>query len=235
MSVRAARRPARGGAAREKPRPAKAPLTVTRPELLVDGSDERFRHLVHDLFGFFARHEAIRNGHAARIGLVGIEYTVLISIAHLSQAGAVSVKAVADHLRVSGTFVTRIVGRLVELGLATKTVRPDDRRLVSLLVSPHGHERLERLAPTQRQVNDVEFGCLSADEFLALSGMIERLIETSEQAVALQAYLDTTGLPLTSPARRERSSRPSGRPGEGHGDTSGNGESPTPSSGQADA
>src|SRR5215470_16024135 len=76
-----------------------APLTISRPELLINGSDRHFRRLVHGLFGFLARHEAVRTGHGARIGLVGIEYTVLISIGHLSaQENEVSVNRVADHL-----------------------------------------------------------------------------------------------------------------------------------------
>ena len=40
-------------------------LTVSRPELLIDGSDRRFRHLVHDLFSFLACHEEIRSGQYA--------------------------------------------------------------------------------------------------------------------------------------------------------------------------
>jgi hypothetical protein len=48
-------------------------LTISRPEMLVDGSDQQFRRLVHSLFGFFARHQSIREGHAAVIGLAGIE------------------------------------------------------------------------------------------------------------------------------------------------------------------
>src|SRR5262249_36151088 len=73
-----------------------APLTISRPELLINGSDRHFRRLVHGLFGFLARHEAVRSGHAARIGLVGIEYTVLISIRHLAVTEAdVSVNRVA--------------------------------------------------------------------------------------------------------------------------------------------
>jgi hypothetical protein len=48
---------------------------------------------------------------------------------------------------------------------------------------------LERLAPIQRQVNDVQFGCLTAKEFALLVDMIERLVKSSEQAMALQRYL----------------------------------------------
>jgi hypothetical protein len=34
----------------------KAPLTISRPEMVVSGSDRHFRRLVHSLFGFLARH-----------------------------------------------------------------------------------------------------------------------------------------------------------------------------------
>ena len=84
------------------------PLTTSRPELLSGGRDRPFRHLVHALFGFAAHHERIRTGHARVIGLAGIEYTVLIAIAHLSQDGDVNVKSVADHLYLSGAFITAV-------------------------------------------------------------------------------------------------------------------------------
>src|ERR1700677_4529378 len=83
-------------------RPARPalPLTVSRRELLDDGTDRDFRRMVHNIFAFTARHEAIRDGHARQIGLAGIEYTILISIGHLGLDGDVNVnvKAVADHL-----------------------------------------------------------------------------------------------------------------------------------------
>ena len=166
-------------------------LTVSRPELLIDGSDRRFRHLVHDLFSFLACHEEIRSGHAKSIGLAGIEYTVLISIAHLAQDGDVGVIDVAQHLHVSGAFVTTVCQRLQTLGLIDKAVDPKDRRRVSLSVSAEGRERLAALAPIQRQVNDAEFASLTREDFLALSRIVEQLIECGERAVALQRYLHT--------------------------------------------
>lgn len=177
---------ARKAARLEKPR---APLTTSRAELLIGGNDAEFRHLVHGLFGFLARHERIRAGHARVIGLAGIEYTVLISIAHLSDEDDVSVKRVADHLHLSGAFITSTVRRLVHLGLVIKKTSTEDRRRVTLTVSPKGGGLLERLAPTQRQVNDVEFGCLSREEFRALVRLIDRLIDSGDAAVALQSYL----------------------------------------------
>ena len=167
------------------------PLTVARKELLVDGSDQMFRKLVHDFFAFNARHETIRNGHARRIGLAGIEYTILISIARLSQEATVNVKTLADHLHVSTGFVTNTTRKLQELGLVEKTQDDKDRRRTNLTVTNEGRLRLERLAPRQREVNDVEFGALSAEEFRLLARIVERLVDSAEQAVGLQAYLDS--------------------------------------------
>lgn len=174
-------------AARDKSPPL--PLTTTRPELLSNGRDRQFRHLVHGLFGFAAHHERIRNGHARVIGLAGIEYTVLIAIAHLSRDGDVNVKTVADHLYLSGAFITAVAGRLLRLGLIAKDVDAEDRRRVTLTVSEKGRAALDRLAPVQRQVNDVEFGCLSRQEFDLLTGLVDRLIDSGARAVALQNYL----------------------------------------------
>jgi DNA-binding MarR family transcriptional regulator len=183
---RSALKPAAGTVSRKADR---LPLTTSRPELLSGGRDRQFRHLIHALFGFAAHHERIRNGHARVIGLAGIEYTVLISIAHLSQDGDVNVKTVADHLYLSGAFITAVAGRLLKLGLIHKRVDAGDRRRVTLTVSAQGRAALERLAPVQRQVNDAEFGTLTRQEFELLTGIVERLIESGARAVALQNYL----------------------------------------------
>ncbi len=171
-----------------------AALTVARQELLIDGSDQKFRSLVHNLFGFLARHSSVREGHAALIGLAGIEYTMLISIGHLSADGNVSVKDVADHLHLSGAFTTVITNKLLQKGLIEKAGHPVDKRRLCLSVTARGREMLERLAPIQRQVNDVEFGCLSAKEFASLVDMVERLGTSSEQAMALQRYLSESSV-----------------------------------------
>ncbi len=167
------------------------PLTVSRRELLAGGSDQDFRKLVHDFFAFNARHEAIRDGHARRIGLAGIEYTILISIARLSADGDVNVKTLAEHLHVSVGFITNTTRKLQEMGLVTKTQDPADKRRIILAVTPEGRARLEALAPWQRQVNDVEFGGLTAEEFRLLGRIVERLVETSEAAVDLQRELES--------------------------------------------
>lgn len=168
------------------------PLTVSRDELLPDGTDQLFRQLVHDIFAFNARHEAIRAGHARRIGLAGIEYTILISVARLSRDGDVNVKALADHLHVSTGFVTNVTRKLQSLGLVEKTTDAADRRRTVLTMTRKGRDSLAELAPFQRRVNDVEFGSLTAEDFRKFSRIVSALVDSSEQAVNLQRYLEST-------------------------------------------
>ena len=177
--------PRRGDTAKSK---GALPLTVTRPELLNDGTDRDFRQLVHNIFAFMARHEAIRDGHARQIGLAGIEYTTLISIGHLALDGDVNVKTVADHLHMSGAFVTTVTSKLQTLGLAEKKPDSVDRRRISLAITEKGRALLRKLAPYQREINDVEFGSLTREDFQTMSRILEELIASSDKAFALQRY-----------------------------------------------
>lgn len=188
QKVKAERSPApRRSEATANPR-ASVPLTVTRPELLNDGTDRDFRKFVHNIFAFMARHEAIRDGHARQIGLAGVEYTILISIGHLGLDGDVNVKTVADHLHMSGAFVTTVTSKLQTLGLVEKTQDSVDRRRISLAITEKGKALLRKLAPYQREINDVEFGALSREEFQMVSRIFEELIASSDKAFALQRY-----------------------------------------------
>ncbi|TCT06152.1 MarR family winged helix-turn-helix transcriptional regulator [Aquabacter spiritensis] len=183
--------------AAEAPAP---PLTVTRPELLVDGSDREFRRLVHALFGFLVRHEAIRSGHGERIGLAGIEYTVLISIAHLAASEpALSVNGLASHLHLSGAFVTTVTNKLARQGLVTKTPDAADRRRVQLQVTDKGRLLLAELAPVQRRVNDIEFESLSREDFKYLLALIERMVDSADRALKLQSYLQDQPVETPTP------------------------------------
>jgi DNA-binding MarR family transcriptional regulator len=165
------------------------PMTISRPELQIDGSDREFRALVHGMLAFSARLEAVRSGFAALVGLTGIQYTILISVGHLLQQGEVSVSMIAEHLHVSGAFVTIETGKLLKMGLLTK--RPDihDRRRVCLGITKKGRELLRRLAATQVEVNDVLFGFMDAHEFQHLRAMVDRMTACGDQAMDLLEYV----------------------------------------------
>ena len=161
------------------------PLTVSKPELLVDGEDHLFRQAVHDALGFSARLQEIRNRLGEVIGLSGPAYSILIAIEHLGQEGEVGVSKVGDHLHLSGAFVTIEVNKLVKSGLVDKVPHLEDGRRVVLTVTNKARALLDELASTQCPVNDTIFDGLSTDQFRAFSGIISSLVGGTEEALAL--------------------------------------------------
>ncbi len=105
-------------ATKTRSRKATIESTVTRPELLIEGSDWAFRQFVHDTLAFSARLQQVRGQLGQVIGLSGMQYTVLIAIAHLRAVDEkVGVNLVADHLHFSGAFITIEINKLVAAGL----------------------------------------------------------------------------------------------------------------------
>jgi MarR family transcriptional regulator, organic hydroperoxide resistance regulator len=180
------------------------PLTVSRPELLVNGSDSQFRAFVHGMLAFAARLEGVRNGFAALLGLTGIQYSILITISHLQGEGDVTVGAVADQLHLSGAFVTNETGKLLHMGLITKVQDLKDRRSVCLGITSRGRGLLCQLAPVQVPVNDVLFEFLSADQFRDVGPLVDRIVASGDQAISLLDYLSQNALlKLHTPAAPE--------------------------------
>lgn len=165
--------------------PQMLPLTTTLPTLLDEGSDATFRRLVHKLLAFSGRLEVIRNGFGILMGLTGIQYTILITVAHLSENKGVGVKAVARHLSLSGAFVTIEVGKLQNAGLVSKKPNPNDRRRVLLRITKKAHRMLSELAPTQAGINNVLFKPLKKEQFKGLVEIAEYLVESADQAMLI--------------------------------------------------
>jgi DNA-binding MarR family transcriptional regulator len=191
---------ARKGA--RNPRPASsgpydAPPVVARSELLLNGSDRNFNLLLHNLSALRARLAELGDKNGASIGLAPLEHVVLTLLARVVPATDVGVQELADMLRLSGAFMTSTVNGLVDKGVVSKSPHPVDGRRICLRVTPRGLDLLANLAPLQRQVNDLAFGELSATEFRQLCDLVERLLDSVEQAGALQDFL------LRSPSRRQ--------------------------------
>src|SRR3989454_23687 len=79
------------------------PRTISRPALLVDGSDGEFRGLIHDLIAYGHRLDACRDAFAAIVGISGVQYEILMLV---SRADGLSIRQVAERLHRSGAFIT---------------------------------------------------------------------------------------------------------------------------------
>jgi DNA-binding MarR family transcriptional regulator len=173
-------------------------MTVSRPELLLEGSDLAFRHMVHDIMAFAARMQENRARVASYVGLSGQQYTILITIAHHQDQEGFGIIQVAEHLRLSGAFVTIEVNKLVEAGLVRKRANPMDRRRVLLTILPKARELLDRVSRIQRPSHDTIFGGLSADEFRMLRNIIPRLVEGADQSLKLLDFLTSDGAQISA-------------------------------------
>ena len=170
------------------------PLTASRGALLVNGSDLEFREMVHNMLAFAAALQEVRNRLGGLIGLSGTQYTILNSIARLSRGTPeLGVNALAEHLHLSGAFVTIEVNKLVQAGLVTKVPNPDDRRRVVLAVTEEAERRLAELTRVQVPANDALFEPLSAADFKALRAIIGLLAGTGERTLRLIEYMAPTG------------------------------------------
>ncbi len=157
-------------------------LTITNPACLVDGSDTEFRHLVNGLLPFAARLLTVRDGFGSLIGLTGVQYSLIRSISHLSQQDDVTVNQLADHLHLSGPFITIETNKLKKLGLIDKKAHPEDRRKMLLTITPAGTRLLGELLPVQQRINDVLFDGVTRTEFKVLCSIVDRLVANGDRA-----------------------------------------------------
>ncbi|MFQ8430022.1 MarR family winged helix-turn-helix transcriptional regulator [Amaricoccus sp. W119] len=81
--------------------------------------------------------------YSAEAGLTVPEWRVL---AHLSQAGAVSVRDIHAQVHLDKSIVSRAASRLTEVGLIGKSGHETDRRLIVLELTPEGQALMERLS-----------------------------------------------------------------------------------------
>jgi DNA-binding MarR family transcriptional regulator len=165
--------------------------TISRAELMPDGDDAQFRAFIHDFLAFSAKVNQIRNGFGEYLGLSGVAYTTLMSIAFLQQSHSIGVNELAEHLHLSPAFVTIEVNKLVKAGLIEKKPNKKDRRRVLLTLSPKGRLKLDELVEVQVPVNDALFESLSKDEFVELSRSIRRLVLCGDHALSLLNLLRT--------------------------------------------
>ena len=179
-------------------------LTVSKPEFLINGDDRVFRQFVHDFLAFSARLQEVRARFGAVVELGGTAYTTLISIMHLQSDNGIGVNDLADHLHLSGAFVTAEVGKLVQAGLVKKIVNAADRRRVLLTVTAKARALLDELAVVQCQVNDVLFDCVRAEHVQILCELMAELVSCGDRAMSLLAFLEHGSRKRTRTASRQR-------------------------------
>jgi len=104
------------------------PLTTKHDALLVGGSDQAFCALVRDLVVLANQLQKLRDMLACCLGVSGPQYRLFLTIAQLHGEQGVNVNQVANHLRVTGAFVTMETPYLVSRGYVEKRAALRDSR-----------------------------------------------------------------------------------------------------------
>lgn len=168
----------------------KFPATITRQELMVDGSDAKFRKLLYEFTVVAGRIETMRAAFAKRLGVTRPQFNILLYIAqHQGQKGLTTTQ-VAKALKVTSAHVVQEVKQLVHLNLLIKKQNPEDGRSVLLNATDHGFEKIIHLAPVLKLVNDELFGSLSKSDFELMSKLTDSILEDAELVLSkLPAYM----------------------------------------------
>lgn len=77
----------------------------------------------------------------------GISVSEWRVVAHLSQADSVSVREIHSRVDMDKPKVSRAASRLEAAGYVTKTINPNDRRLVELSLTQKGRHMIEEIGP----------------------------------------------------------------------------------------
>src|SRR5436190_2967050 len=159
------------------------PLSVTRPEILVEGSDREFRRLIHRMLIGSARLAAVRESIAERIGVSGTQYTMLMSVLHLQGSAGISITGLADYLEVTGPHVTGVIGKLAARGFVRKAVNPKDRRGVLVRLTPQGRKRLLAAFDFICNVNDRLFEGVTREDYRAVAEFNAKFIRNTQSTL----------------------------------------------------
>ncbi len=160
------------------------PVTISRKEFLIQGSDAEFRRSIYAMVQSVGRLLACRDAFGKELSLTPSQFVVLMGVAHAQGPDGVTIRDLADHVALASTHVTTEVRRLEEAGLLVKRPSPVDKRSVRVFLQPRGEQQVARVAPFIRLINDVLFQDIDPDALKTAQHVARQLILNSESALA---------------------------------------------------
>lgn len=180
-----------------KPDDYRPPVTISRKEFLVQGSDSDFRSGIYAMVQCVGRLLACRDAFGKELNLTPSQFVVLMGVAQSQGSGGVTIRGLADHVALASTHVTTEVRRLEEAGFLVKRPSPVDKRSVRVFLQLRGEQEVARIAPFIRLINDVLFENIDPDALKTTQRVARQLILNSESALAeiRKRHLQRTELP----------------------------------------
>lgn len=158
--------------------------TISRTDLLSDGSDDWLREIIYRLAQISGRLASFRDAFGREIDLTPSQFLVLMGVAYKQGDNGVAIAPLAQHIGLAATHVTTEVGRLVRRGIMDKRPSEEDRRSVLVSLTQEGEALVNRVSPLVRTVNDILFQDITKEELQVVLGFAEKLILNSEYALS---------------------------------------------------
>jgi len=160
-------------------------FSVSHEAMLVDGSDEVFRHVLYLMVLASARLATFREAIGRMIGLTGSQYLVLLATAHCQGREGVTIRNLTQYVLMASTHVTTEVGALIRKGLLKKRPNGDDGRSVLVSLTRKGERAMEAIAPMRCEFNDAFFVGIERKQLLAVARFLEQVRQNSDRALPL--------------------------------------------------
>jgi DNA-binding MarR family transcriptional regulator len=109
-----------------------------------------------------------------------LTFSQLSALTSLQLAGALTPRELADMERVQPPTMTKIVGKLEDLGLVARTPHPTDRRQVILAATEHGRAVFAQFEKARNEWLAVQLAKLSGEERDALARAAEILQQVAK-------------------------------------------------------
>jgi DNA-binding MarR family transcriptional regulator len=84
------------------------------------------------------------------------------------ETGPITMSQLTDHLLVSNGNLTGLVNRLVEDGLISREIDPDDRRVQHVVLTPEGRSAFREMADKHEALVDSLFSAMSDEDMATL-------------------------------------------------------------------
>ena len=119
----------------------------------------------------------------AEAGLPGLTWYDVLWVLESAEGGRVRMHDLARQVVISRSNVTRLTDRLEKAGLVKRTDCPEDGRGTVCEITARGRALRAKMWPVYRRQIDALFGKhLGAREAESLTGVFERMLESTRQA-----------------------------------------------------
>jgi DNA-binding MarR family transcriptional regulator len=116
-----------------------------------------------------------------QVNLTFPQWAVLINLHE--QGGSSTMQHLAQNMRQTGGGMTSLVDKLVKAGLATRENVPEDRRIVRVVITPEGKERIRELHKRFIEEQTAFCSILDDDELAQYIRTLQKLSHVMENSL----------------------------------------------------